>query len=753
MSDSEGRVTLDAEASGQARVYQAGRDLYVNDSGNPAVPPTVIPLSKSGLTRGAFVGRDGEIERILAHLQLTGDGAGASSVLVLSGLGGIGKTELATRAACLAVDRKFFPGGAVSVDLRGYDALSNLSVYPHQVYSPVLKALGVDAIDPKPENVGPQFHAELEKRANAKLSVLILLDNARDPEQVLSLIPQSDVHRVIVTSRNAIAPLLPGATNMRLDVLSPKDAVDLVKVKAKRELPPVDGFELARLCGRLPLALSIVGAILASDPGLSGTELADELAQEEQRLEGLEHEDVAVRAAFERSYVRLNAFHAAVFRSLALIPGSDLSVEAAAVLLDTQELKAKRALRFLLNCHLVEMGSAPGRWRMHDLVRLYSAEEAQSSDSKESQDAAQARLVSYFSARAENAAEWTNGHPERQPSDGFADRSAAMEWLAVEASNLVASVEVSAALEMPDTSADLAASVVPYLINVADFASSLSVLFVGVEAVKRSGDLSRLTSGYNNLGITYTSMRKYRDAVRWFNKSVALARSLNDRDAEARALINLSGALRELVGVEASMEPLERAMSIRGAHGEGDGFGLTNMGISLRESGRFQEAERVLRQALKVHARNGARKAEASTLAQLGTTLMQRATRELSTRLLKDGANYLSAAIVAYREVRDRQGEAMCFLNLGNAISLGSNLPRALEAYQSALQLFREAGDIHGEGTVMTAIGMALVAGDDVERGRSALKEAQRLLEPFDEPDRKRLIAEHLRDPGTQGRR
>ncbi|MEU3683510.1 tetratricopeptide repeat protein [Streptomyces sp. H23] len=744
MSDSERHMTLRAQASDQARVYQAGRDLYVNDSGNTAAPPTVIPLSQTGIIRGDFVGRDGEVERILAHLQPAEDSE-ASSVLVLSGLGGIGKTELATRAANLAMARKLFPGGAVFVDLRGYDAISDLSVYPHQVYSPALKALGVDAIDPMPENVGPQFHAELQKRADAKLSVLLFLDNARDPEQVLSLIPNSHAHRVIVTSRNAIAPLLPGATNVRLDVLAPEDAVNLVTVKAKRELPSGDCYELARLCGHLPLAVSIVGAILASDPELSPTELADELAQEEQRLEGLEHEDAAVRAAFERSYVRLNEFHAATFRTLSLSPGTDLSVEAAAVLLDTQQVKARRALRHLLNCHLVETGNNPGRWRMHDLVRLYAAEQAQSSDSKDSRDAAQERLVSYLSARAEHAAEWINGHPEKQLAEGFPDRAAALEWLAIEASNLVASAEISSKLGKSDTSADLAASVVPYLINAADFSSSLSVLFIGIEAVRRSGDQSRLAGGYNNLGITYTSMRKYRDAVRWFNKSVALARSLNDPDTEARALINLSGALRELVGVEASMEPLRRAIKIRGEHGRGDGFGLTNLGISLREAGKFQEAEKVLKQALAVHAKNGARKAEASTLAQLGTTLIQRATRETSTPLLKDGAQYLGAAIAAYRDVRDRQGEAMCFLNLGNAISLTSDLRKSLDAYDSALRLFRDAGDDHGQGTVMTAIGLALMTHGESERGRSVLKEAERLLEPFDEPDRKRLIAEYLR--------
>ncbi|WP_406133301.1 tetratricopeptide repeat protein [Streptomyces zaomyceticus] len=746
MSHAESRVTLGAQASDHARVYQAGRDLYVNDGGTPVVPPTVTPLSESGISRGDFVGRDTEIEHILSHLQPTEGDASASAVLVLSGLGGIGKTELATRAACLAVDQKLFPGGAISVDLRGYDALSDLSVYPHQIYSPVLKALGVDAIDPLPENAGPQFHSELEKRAIAKQPVLILLDNARNSEQVLPLLPRSRVHRVIVTSRNAIAPLLPEAVNVRLDVLSPEDAGNLIKVKAKRELSPGEGGKLAGLCSHLPLALSIVGAILASDPTLSTLELADELELEEQRLEGLEHEDVAVRAAFERSYIRLNEFHAAAFRSLALSPGADLSVEAAAILLDAQHLRAKRALRHLLNCHLVETGHAPGRWRMHDLVRLYAKEQAQSHDSKESRDAAQVRLVSYFSARAELAAEWINGSPKFQSSDGFADRAAAMEWFAVESSNLIASVEISAGLEKRDTSADLAASVVPYLINTADFPSALSALFAGIEAAKGSGDQSRLAGGYNNLGITYTAMRKYRDAVRWFNKSVALARSLNDRDAEARALVNLSGALRELVGAEASMDPLRRAMRIRGELGEGDGFSLTNMGISLRESGRFREAEGLLRQALEVHSLNGAKKAEASTLAQLGTTLMQRATRELSVPLLREGANYLSAAIAAYREVGDLQGEAMCFQNLGNTFILASNLQKALEAYQSALQIFRDTGDAHGQGTILTAIGLALVTSGEKKRGCSALKEAQLLLEPFDEYEQKQLIAKYLRE-------
>ncbi|MFI8889245.1 tetratricopeptide repeat protein [Streptomyces paradoxus] len=747
MSGSESPVTLGAQASDKARVYQAGRDLYINSGGSNLVPPAVIPLNRSGPERGDFVGRNAETEEILFGLQeSTNDDAG--SVLVLSGLGGIGKTALAVRAARLAVERRVFPGGAISIDLRGYETDSELCVYPHQVYSPALKALGVDEIDPIPENHGPQFHSELDRRASQNLPVLILLDNARDPEQVLSLLPSSGIHRVVVTSRNAIAPLLPDATNLRLDVLPHEDAASLIKSKAKREFSSSDLDELANLCDRLPLALSIVGAILASDPDLSVGELASELLQEEERLEGLEHEDIAVRAAFQRSYARLSEFHARVFRVLSLNPSADISIDAAALLLDIQHLKAKRALRHLLNCHLVESGNTPGRWTMHDLVRLYALEQAERVDSKEIRHAAQVRLLEYFVRRSSNATAWINQQPTEQPGEGFSSRVAAMEWFAAEASNLVASVRIANNLGEYDITTGLATSVVGYLDNAADYSSSLSILFIGIEAGKRSGNQLSVAAAYNNLGIVYTSMRKFRDAVRWLNKAVALFHSLGELDEEARSLINLSGALRMMLGVEASMEPLRRAMRIRGEDAPGAGFGFTNLGISLRESGRFQEAETVLRRALEMHARNGARNAEASTLTHLGTVLLQIAQQARSTRRLEEGVRYLWEAITAYREVRDRSGEAMALVNYGNAIALISGKEKALEVYQSALQIFRDTDDAHGQGLATGAIGLMLAQRGDGEGAQPYLIEAQRLLAPFHEPDKKRMIAKHLKSIG-----
>jgi tetratricopeptide (TPR) repeat protein len=575
--------------------------------------------------------------------------------------------------------------------------------------------------------------------------MLFLFDNVRDPEQILPLLPASIIHRVVVTSRNSLAPLLPGAANLRLEVLSQGDAANLIESKADREIESAELDDLTTLCDRLPLALSIVGSILASDPNLSPRELACELSQEEERLEGLEHEDVAVRVAFQRSYARLRDFDAQAFRALSLSPSSDVSTEAAAILIDVSNLKAKRALRHLLNCHLIESGSSPNRWTMHDLVRLYASEQANNLDSEEERHEARMRLFDYYVRRSSNAAEWINRRPEGGGPEGFPSRDSAMEWFATEAANLIASVRIAESIGEHDITAGLATSLVGYLDNVADYSSCISILFAGIEAGKQSGSDLSVAAAYNNLGIVYTSMRKYRDSVRWLNKAVALFKYLDEPDEEANSLINLSGSLRTLLGFEASMGPLNRAMAISGTESARAGFGFTNLGIAFRESGRLREAKTVLLKALEIHSRSGARNAQASTLTQLGTTLLEIAEREKSKSDLRDGIRYLQEGVIAYGDVRDRTGEGQALLNYGNAVLLVSGKEKALRVYQSALQIFRDIGDGHGQGLVVGAIGLMMAQQGDPEGAQPYLTEALLLLAPFREPEKKAMIAKYLK--------
>jgi hypothetical protein len=135
---------------------------------------------------------------------------------------------------------------------------------------------------------------------------------------------------------------------------------------------------IARACGGLLLALQITAALLKADPALTTADLAGELAEETARLERLAYDDgsetgkPSVAAAFELSFSRLDATAARVFRLLPVNPGPDTSTAAAAVIADLPVSEVRMVLGRLARAHLAEAVPGDGRWRMHDLMRLYA---------------------------------------------------------------------------------------------------------------------------------------------------------------------------------------------------------------------------------------------------------------------------------------------------------------------------------------------------------------------------------------------
>ncbi|MFE9697900.1 ATP-binding protein [Streptomyces sp. NPDC006270] len=724
---------LHAQASGAAKVFQAGRDINLTESPRTAVPPIVGPVGDP--TTSEFVGREGE-SSTLAQM-LSDQGGTGSPVVVISGLAGIGKTALSRYAANFMIQKHKFPGGAFFVDFRGYDQDAHLAVQPEQVYAPALRALGVESIDPAPENHAPQYFAELQNRAQGNLPVLMVFDNVRDPAQVAPLLPQSDLHRVLVTSRNAISSMLPRSQAIRLQVLADPDSVALLKSKLRRGASPEGLPELASQCAGHPLALSMAAAVLASDSSLTPRELVDELAEEGQRLEGLQHENSTVRAAFERSYVRLDARQSSLFRYLSLNPGAEISLAAASSLVGQGSLSVKRTLRQLHNFHLLELGRMPGRWRMHDLVRLYAAEESRETDTAEDRRVAEKRLLSHYARVAENAGGWFNGNPGALPEVAFHGRSEAIEWLALEMPNLVAAVRACDVLGAYEDAKLLAIATFRYLSNISDHETSIAVLNTAIEVAGKDGDPLAVAACYHNLGIVYTSMRKFHEAIRHLNKAVARFRSLGEISEQANALVSLSGALRLHRGVEAGMHPLNEAMYLVGPDSPGSGFILTNLGISFREAFRFNEAERTLRMALEIHIKNGAKQAQASTLTHLATAMSQSGKHTASLPVFEE-------AISAYRDVRDLNGEGMAILNYGGALRGSGDLGGARKAYETALRISRETDDPHGQGIALGAFGMLLADMGESVAARSSLEESLHFLREFNEPIKKKVISEAL---------
>jgi hypothetical protein len=367
-------------------LYWAARGQLGSPRG-PAPVPRELPTR---LRR--FTGRDAE----LAHLRrLLGDQpAGGAQIVVVHGLAGVGKSALALEVAWQLEDR--FPDGQLYLELHGATAgLTPLD--PGDALGRLLRSLGVDgaAIPAEPEEASARYRSLLAER-----QVLVVLDNAASAAQLRPLLPSSSGSAALVTSRNLLPDL--DAHAVHLDVMVPRDATLLLGRIAGPQRAAGDpaAASIAELCGFLPLALRIAGARLAARPGWPLAALADRLRDGRRRLDELQIGDLVVRASFQVSYATLagggpvEQRAARLFRVLGLLATPDLSVAMVVALADEPRTAVEAMLELLVDAQLLET-SVPGRYRMHDLLRLFARELVDQEESEASHAAALERVVAW----------------------------------------------------------------------------------------------------------------------------------------------------------------------------------------------------------------------------------------------------------------------------------------------------------------------------------------------------------------------
>jgi DNA-binding SARP family transcriptional activator/tetratricopeptide (TPR) repeat protein len=334
-----------------------------------------------------FVGRSSEL-RGLSELVCSD----ALTIVAITGTAGVGKTTLAVHWARGVADS--FPDGRLYVNLRGFDHHRE-PVAPGDVITRFLEALGVSA-----ERIpaGLEAQSALYRSLVADRRMLVLLDNARDVEQVRPLLPGSCPSLVLITSRSRLTGLIvnEGARHLAVDVLTPDEAHALLvsRIGAAR----VEGAdELIRWCGGLPLALAIVAARAVQEPGLPLSALAAELADERTRLDTLDTGDEAtsVRAVFQWSYQQLSPAAARMFRLVGVHPGPDITVPAMASLAGVSLDEARECARELVRASLLTE-HVSGRFACHDLLRVYAADRASVDETAEARAAATERAFDHY---------------------------------------------------------------------------------------------------------------------------------------------------------------------------------------------------------------------------------------------------------------------------------------------------------------------------------------------------------------------
>ena len=678
------------------------RDVHIGDVVQAAAAP--VALAQLPALVAGFTGRNAELAQITALLDPAGD-AGAVVVSAVAGLAGVGKSALAVQAAHVARQAGWFPGGILFIDLHGYD---DAPVQPSQALDALLRALGVAAEHIPP---GTEQRAGLYRSALAQISdpVLIIADNASAEVQVRPLLPGPGPHRVVVTSRHTLAGL--AARLLDVAVLDDEAAVALLDAALREARPGDDRIvadrvgagRLAEICGRLPLALQITAALLKADPSRTAGDLAEEFSDEVRRLEALHYDDgsgtsaPSVAAAFDLSYRRLDEAAARVFRLLPVNPGPDVSTAAAAVLADLTVSEVRRVLGQLFRAHLVEAGAgAMGRWRMHDLLRVYASQLSDVEAEADRQEQARDRLLRYYldTTWAANAHERAlPGTPV--PAD-FTSQDDALAWLDAERPNLVAAVAMAATTGREQIAMRLPIYLAAYCYRRRRFDDELATTMISRDAARRLGDKGNEATALTNLGSALRSMRRFEEAISACQDAAAIFRETGYRRGEGEAMINLGAALWELSRFDAAMAVLQDAVAI--FRGTGDrlleGVALDKLGSALQGVGRCEEAITAHQDAAAIYRETGNRHGVGSTLNHLGLALREVGRPEEAITAHLD-------AVAIFRETGDRHREGVALNHLGLALREAGRVEEAITAHQDAAVIFRETGDRHYEGIAL----------------------------------------------------
>ncbi len=612
-------------------------------------------------------------------------------ISAISGTAGVGKTALALRWAHQVAAR--FPHGQLYSDLRGFDQ-SRTPVTPAEAVRGFLTALGVpsEAIP-----ASSQAQVGLYRSILADRSVLVVLDNARDAEQVRPLIPSGPGCLVVVTSRDQLTGLVAsdGANVLRLDAFTQAEAGELLAGLGADRLAaePAAVADLIRLCAGLPLALAIAAAHAVTNPGLPLASLAADLRQ--ARLDALATGDIAtdVRAVFSWSYQNLSPPAARMFRLSGVHPGPDLTEAAAASLAAVPLRGARGTLSELAGAHLVAQ-HAPGRFAPHDLLRAYAAEQAEASEDDTQRQAAVRRVLDHYLHTAYAADQLLD--PQREPitrteaADGVtAERIASYEqalaWFQAERPVLRAAAALAARSGAGRHAWQLAWAQATYFKRHGDWHDWAAVQRIALAAAAHAGDTAGQAHACFDLGRAALRLGTYPGALAHLRRALELFAALDDRVGQAYSHIELGRTFRALGSIGTAIDHASRALVLAedGGHQVVWAGALNNIGYYHAHLRDYEQALARCQQALRVFRELGCRSGEAQTLDSVGYAYHLLGQHDKAVGCFRQALELL-------RELGSRSDQATLLTHLGDVLSTAGDDRAAREAWQQALDILDE---------------------------------------------------------------
>jgi tetratricopeptide (TPR) repeat protein len=707
-----------------------GRDITVY------LPTEVFPaLSGLPVSAQSFTGRDVELQTLMDILALTaGNGAPSApaddaTMVVINGMAGIGKTELAVQAARVSLGLGWFPGGVLFVDMSSYDPRRRIDA--SQALEGFLRALGIagEHIPPLEQDRIRLYTSVLAAYARSNRRILVIIDNVSTHEHAALLLPSDGINAAIVTSRDRLCMLK--ARQLSLDVLTPEAAIAVLDQILRVAHPgdtrirdyPADAALIAELCGRLPLALQITGALLADDLARPLVAMATDLSEAGSRLDELQYEDIAVAAAFDLSYQRLDPELARLFRLLPVNPGPYISTDTAAALFDVSQVTVRRRLEALARAHLIEHAAGYGYWRMHDLVRLYADQRGRNQSALDRRKDAFTRLLRHYLVDTQAAIAHLDPQVQISLGHRFSNRDQALEWLDLEFPNLIAASRIADFNNYATIARDLPLALWKYLLWRRRFYDWVSLSTIARKSARHLGDQHGEAIALNSLGIALQGTRRFEDAITALQEATQIFPETGDRHGEAMALNNLGVALRKVRRFEeaaAAFQQAARAFHDSGdRHGEGIALGslgyVARFAISLTGPASLQDSAEFFESSS--HDQSDAARDERA----IGNGWFIEA-----ISALQDGAQ-------AFRDTGDRHGEGRAREILGIVLGEVGRPAEALDALQEAIHIFRDSGDRHREGVALSDLGIVLWATGQDADAEVALQESVQIFRDIED--------------------
>ncbi|GGS81674.1 AfsR/SARP family transcriptional regulator [Streptomyces cinerochromogenes] len=654
-------------------------------------PPALVPRQLPP-PPGPFIGRAGEIAELDKTLDAGGAPGGTVVISTIGGIGGIGKTWLALHWAHR--NAAAFPDGQLYADLRGFSPAGD-AASATEVVQGFLHALGLGSTEMPVDLPG---RTAVYRSLVAGRRMLIVLDDARDAGQVLPLLPGSPSCTVLITSRRRLAGLVTahGARPLALDVVSAAEARDILVQRLGAERlarEPEAVAALLRYCAGLPLALSVVAARAGTHPAFPLAALADELRDRAARLDALGTDDpiADLRAVLSSSYDALDPATARVFGLLGQAPGPDIGLAAASALTALSAPEVRSHLRRLEGAHLVQE-TRPGRYRMHDLVRLYAAERAAQDQPGDTLANALRGLVDFYADTAHDGDRLLS--PLRTPfrtdppdadrgTHPLPDIDTAMSWFKDEHLCLLDAHRFALAHGHYRQAWQLAWSLDTFHWRQGNLDERAAMLRATLAAGENMGDRAQRALAHRLLGRAHVAQGRHTEALDHLRVALALFEEADDPAGRAQTHLNLAlawekhGDDRQALAHALLNLRIRRRLDSPPREAEA----LNAVGWYHARLGHHRQSRRYCEEALVLCRRHGFREGEAFTQDSLGYLAHRTGDHALAL-------THYGQALALRRELGDAFEEADTLLRIGDVCAGLARWAQARTAWEQARSLY-----------------------------------------------------------------